>query len=58
MDDPETHAMLGTRHKTKRTTTQKTKKMSNIDPTRRTHVLATRESFLFLIKHSQNYYSQ
>jgi hypothetical protein len=40
MDNPHTHATLGTRHKTKtnktKNTTQKTKKMSNTDPTKKT----------------------
>jgi len=36
MDNPDTQAKLGTRHRTKtnktKTTTQKSKKMSNMDP--------------------------
>ena len=39
MDNPHTHATLGTRHRTKtnktKNTTQKTKKMSNTDPTKK-----------------------
>ena len=38
MDNPETLSTLGTRHRTKtnktKNTTQKTKKMSNTDPTK------------------------
>jgi hypothetical protein len=32
MDNPETHATLGTRHRPKTSTTPKTKKMNNNDP--------------------------
>jgi hypothetical protein len=39
MDNPETHVALGTTHGTKtnktKNTTQKTKKMSNMDPTKK-----------------------
>ena len=39
MDNPHTHATLGTRHRTKtnktKNTTQKTKKMSNTNPTKK-----------------------
>jgi hypothetical protein len=38
MDNPETHAILGTRHKSQinkaKTTTQKTKTFSNMNPTK------------------------
>ena len=42
MDNPHTHAPLGTRHRTKtnktKNTTQKTKGMSNTDPTKKPEV--------------------
>jgi len=34
MDNPETLPTLGTQHKDKQNTTQKTKKLSNTDPTK------------------------
>jgi hypothetical protein len=34
MDNPETQATLGTQDENKQKTTQKTKKMSNTDPTK------------------------